>query len=104
MFHILIIQYVNVITDTADIPMTLLNMFDIEYNPKLYMGTDIFSKEHENFVYFNDYTWYDGQVYSKKEATDSEYVKKISEKVNQKIDINQKIIVSDFYKTYNKDN
>lgn len=94
---------IDTITDTADIPTTLFNMFGITYNPKLYMGTDIFSKEHEKFVYFNDYSWYDGKNYSK-EVADSEYVKKISEKVNQKININQKIIASDFYKTYRDDN
>ncbi len=93
---------IDIITDTADIPETLFNMFGIDYNPKLYMGTDIFSKQHENFVYFNDYSWYDGQNYSKN-IDESEYVKEISEKVNQKIDINQKIIASDFYKTYHED-
>ena len=93
---------IDTITDTADIPPTLFNMFGITYNPKLYMGTDIFSNEHEKFVYFNDYSWYDGKNYSKN-ATDSEYVKKISEIVNKKIDINQKIIASDFYKTYHND-
>lgn len=93
---------IDTVLDTADIPITLFNMFDISYNPKLYMGTDVFSDSHEKFVYFNDYSWYDGNIYSK-ETSDSEYVKNISKIVNQKININQKIIASDYYKYYYND-
>ena len=94
-------QDIDTIMDTADIPVTLFNMFGINYEPKLYMGTDVFSNKHEQFVYFNDYSWYDGVYYSKDDKED-DYTKKISEIVNQKININQKIIHSDFYKYYEK--
>ncbi len=90
---------IDTIMDTADIPVTLFNMFGIKYNRALYMGTDVFSKNHENFVYFNDYSWYDGKYYSKENRSD-EYTKKISKIVNQKIDINLKIIHSDYYRYY----
>ena len=90
---------IDTIIDTADIPVTLFNMFGIKYEPKLYIGTDVFSNNHEKFVYFNDYSWYDGVYYSK-ESKDDEYTKKISEIVNQKITINEKIIHSNFYKYY----
>ena len=86
--------------DTADIPVTLFNMFGIEYDPRLYMGTDVFSKYHENFVYFSDYSWYDGKNYSLT-YSDDDYSKKISESINKKIDINGKIILSDYYKYLN---
>ena len=46
-------------------------------------------------------SWYDGVYYSKDDKED-DYTKKISEIVNQKININQKIIHSDFYKYYEK--
>ena len=98
------IEATNVLSmvDTADIPVTLFNMFGIDYDPRLYMGTDVFSKNHEDFVYFTDYSWYDGKYYSKKDLKESEYAKKISTKVNNKIKINGKIISSDFYKNYKK--
>jgi phosphoglycerol transferase MdoB-like AlkP superfamily enzyme len=90
---------IDTISDTADIPVILFNMFGIEYNPKIYMGTDIFSNNHEKFVYFSDYSWYDGDYYSKN-GGESDYIKNVSSIVNKKIDINQKIISSDFYKNY----
>lgn len=94
-------ENVERILDTADIPITLFNMFGIEYNPKLYMGTDVFSNNHEEFVYFSDYSWYDGNIYSK-EVDSNKYTKEISEKVNKKIEINGKIISNDYYKTLSK--
>lgn len=90
---------IDKMTDTADIAPTLLNMFGLEYNPKLYLGTDVFSKYHENFVYFSDYSWYDGNIYSKT-ATTNDYIKEISLIVSEKININEKIISSDYYKHY----
>lgn len=94
---------IDTIMDTADIPITLFNMFGIEYDPKIYMGTDVFSKYHENFVYFSDFSWYDGVYYSKT-GDDSEYTRKVSEIVNKKVDINEKMIFSDYYKYYKKNN
>ena len=92
---------INTIVDTADIVPTLFNMFGIDYDPKIYMGTDVFSRYHENFVYFSDYSWYDGNIYSKN-AISSDYVNEISNKVNQKISINEKIVSSNYYAYYNK--
>ena len=45
---------VNTILDTADILPTLLNMLDIDYDPNNYMGTDVFSEYHDDFVWFSD--------------------------------------------------
>lgn len=92
-------QDIDIINDTADIPITLFNMFGIDYNPKLYMGTDIFSNNHEQFVYFSDNSWYDGEYYSK-DGGESDYIKEISSVVNKKIEINRKILASDFYRYY----
>ena len=66
------------------------------------MGTDIFSKYHEEFVYFNDYTWNTKNIYyTGKENYDLDYIKNISKQVNSKIQINEKMITSNFYKYYN---
>jgi phosphoglycerol transferase MdoB-like AlkP superfamily enzyme len=45
---------IDTILDTADILPTLLNMLGIEYNPMNYIGEDVFSKYHDNFVWFSD--------------------------------------------------
>jgi len=93
---------IDIYNDTADIPPTLFNMFGIDYNPNIYMGTDIFSNNHENFVYFNDYTWITKDLYyTGQKEKNTDYIKEISTKVNNKIKINEKMITSNFYKYYN---
>ena len=70
--------------DNQDMIPTLLNLFDIKYNSNMYIGTDIFSKNHDNYVYFNN----------------RKYVgnKKISvELINEKIEINDLIIKTNYY-------
>lgn len=95
-------QDIDILCSTIDIPLTILNMFDIDYNPNLYIGTDIFSNYHEQIVYFNDYTWLTNKLYYQgKENNDITYIKEISNIVNKKIKINEKMITSDFYKYYN---
>lgn len=98
-------QKIDIYCDTADIPVTLFNMFGIEYNPNIYMGTDIFSNYHDEFVYFNDYTWITKDLYYIGQNTNNiNYIKDISTKVNSKIKINEKMITSNFYKYYKETN
>lgn len=44
-------------TTIIDLLPTLLNMFDMEYDPRLYMGTDIFSEDHNSLAVFADGSW-----------------------------------------------
>lgn len=49
-------QYVDVVDsyiDTQDILPTVFNLFGIKYNNK-YIGTDVFSNNHNDYVYFSD--------------------------------------------------
>ncbi len=45
---------IDTILDTADILPTVLNMFGIKYDVNKYMGDDVFSSDHDNFVWFSD--------------------------------------------------
>ena len=93
-------QQIDIVMDTIDITPTIANMFNLSYRPSYYLGTDVFSKYHEEYVYFNDYSWYDGNIYYNGEVPneiDPKYVKKISEEVNEKININDKILSSDYF-------
>ena len=38
--------------DTADLVPTIANMFGLKYDSKYYLSTDVFSKSHDNYVYF----------------------------------------------------
>lgn len=75
---------VNNYLDTADILPTLANMFGLDYNPSVLLGTDVFSSYHENYVYFNDYSWVGTVLEDPKTIAD-------------KIEINDNIIKSNYY-------
>ncbi len=44
-------------TSVIDLLPTLLNMFNMDYDPRLYLGHDIFDKEHASRVVFADGSW-----------------------------------------------
>jgi len=91
---------VDLLVDTADILPTLFNMFDIDYNPNYYSGEDIFSNDRDNFVYFNNEVFYDGKIFYDDNFVDGnkEYIKNVLSKIENKIRINDKLIISDYFK------
>lgn len=50
-------------TSQLNILPTILNLFNIDYNPNHYIGKDVLAPEYEGIVFFSDYSWYDGNVY-----------------------------------------
>lgn len=81
---------IDTILDTADILPTLLNMLDIKYNPNTYLGTDVFSSNHDNFVWFSDGSYIASNTCSlSKEA--------ILTKVNYNIAKNKAILLTNYY-------
>lgn len=92
---------IDTIMDTADILPTLLNMLGITYNPNYYIGTDVFSDNHEEFVYFSSDSFYDGETFYDGNVIDSSKINYINEtisKIREKRDLNNKMIISDYFK------
>ncbi len=93
---------VDTIMATFDLTPTLANLFGLDYEPKYYLGTDVFSDNHENLVYFKDHSWYDGEIYYKGDNinnySNKEEIKKRSIAVNKKIEINEAILDLDYYR------
>ena len=81
---------IDIILDTADILPTLLNMLDIEYNPNNYLGEDVFSETHDNFVWFADGTY----IEDKNSKLSNEA---ILTKVNYNIAKNKSILLTNYY-------
>lgn len=54
---------INKVTSQLNILPTLLNLFGVEYNTNNYIQTDALDSDYEPIVFFNDYSWYDGNVY-----------------------------------------
>lgn len=59
------LKKVNVtdVTSQLDILPTVLNLFGINYIKDYYIGNDALDKNYEGIVFFNDYSWYDGNCY-----------------------------------------
>ena len=51
------------VTSQLNILPTTLNLFGINYNPNYYIGSDALSSNYKGFVFFSDYSWYDGNIY-----------------------------------------
>lgn len=52
------------VTSQLNILPTLLNLFGLEYHPNYYIGQDALDSSYDGFVFFSDYSWYDGNVYT----------------------------------------
>jgi len=50
-------------TSQLNILPTTLNLLGIKFNPNNYIGEDALNSKYEGIVFFDDYSWYDGNVY-----------------------------------------
>ena len=84
-------------TTMIDLLPTLLNMFDIDYNPRLYLGHDTFS-EYDDRAVFSDGSWQDAKGYynastgkfTPKEETNTYTDDELIE-INNEINVRQKM-------------
>lgn len=91
-------QEIDTLFNDIDVLPTILNLFGIEYDPRIYVGIDIFSEDHQNLIFLADYTWYDGNIYSGnyiEEATD-EYIAN-NEYMMDRLNFNRMIISNNYY-------
>lgn len=115
-YHTTLIMYnpnlrqreVDTVISSIDIVPTLYNMFGIEYDSRLLMGRDIFSKE-EHIVILSDRSWVTDKgtynsvngkfkPFDKKEKVDQEYIKRINSIVNKKVSMSALILDKNYYK------
>lgn len=79
-------------TTIIDLLPTLLNMFDLEYDPRLYLGTDIFSESHESRAVFADGSWANELGYYHAPNNKMNYVKDASKlESSELVNINKEI-------------
>lgn len=92
-------QKINKYVSDSDIFPTILNLFDIKYNPEYYGGRDIFSANHPNISFSMNYNWYDGMTYSEDpnaDKSDEKYINN-SNYVRDMIELNRMILSNDYY-------
>lgn len=56
-------QTINKVTSQLNILPTVLNLFGVNYNPNFYIGEDALDSGYSGYVFFSDYSWYNGNVY-----------------------------------------
>ncbi len=100
-------------TSYVNIVPTVANLFDLNYDPRLYVGTDILSDDYKSLVVFADGSWRNDIAYynaSKgkiKYYTDKEYsvdeIKEINEVIENKMNMSSLAIKNNYFNyLYNK--
>ena len=88
---------IDIPVDTADILPTILNMFNIEYDPNLYVGEDIFSPIRNNYIYFSEDIYYkDNKLYNINNNTGD---KEIYKKIKETIKFNNNLVKNNYLRT-----
>ena len=115
-YHTTLIMYnptlrqreINTVVSSLDILPTLYNLFGLEYDSRLLMGRDIFSKE-EHIVILSDRSWITDKgtynsvngkfkPFNKNEKVDSKYINRINSIVNKKVSMSALILDKNYYK------
>ena len=66
----------------------------VPFYDEYYIGSDIMSDEFGGFVFFSDYSWYDGENYAElgnvtnNDIADAEYINAMNDHINRLIRIN----------------
>ncbi len=78
-------------TSYINILPTIANLFDLNYDPRLYFGKDLFSPEYESRVVFADGSWKNEFAYYKAITGDIQYYKDFKYNMDEIQNINNKI-------------
>ena len=94
-------------TSYINLTPTLANLFNLDYDPRLYMGEDILSDNYESKVTFADGSWKNSEVYynatnsSLTYYTDNFYdnqkIIDINNEINAKMNMSSMIIKNNYY-------
>ncbi len=76
---------INKTNSQIDILPTVLNLFGIEYIEDYYIGNDILDSSYPGYVFFSDYSWYDGTIYVENGNSPLSTNKSYTEQMNSRI-------------------
>ena len=98
---------VNKVNSQLDILPTVLNMFGVKYIEEYYIGNDIMDKKYAGYVFFSDYSWYDGEFYvengevverKKGKKPEANYIADMNAMINQIIQKNDLTLKYDYFR------
>lgn len=100
-------EVVDKYSSFVNLTPTVANLFNLDYDPREYMGTDVFSDEYLNIVAFADGSWknseafYDARTSSIKYYTDKTYttdeIININTIVTTKMQVSEAIIRNNYF-------
>ena len=94
---------VDKVNSQIDILPTVLNLFGVKYREQYYIGNDIFDENYKGYVFFSDYSWYDGEIYVENgevtngKEVDSAYVEEMSVHINNLVQKNDSILIYNYF-------
>lgn len=97
---------VNKTASTFDILPTVANLFDLDYDPRYYIGKDVFSDE-ETIVVFTTGSWItdkaiyfsrSNEVKKLQDDIDDDYISSINSKVNNYFNVSNETLKRDYFK------
>lgn len=98
---------ISTLSDTFDILPTIANLFDLDYDPRYYFGSDIFSNE-EHLAIFNGGSWISDKGYYNavkgsfkpyvSEEVSSDYISNVTNYVKGAFDVSSKTLYEDYYR------
>lgn len=87
---------VGKVTSSVDVLPTLANLFGLDTDYRMYMGSDAFS-EDGGYVFFPDGAWFDGEIYCTTSSTGDEYQCSVNEDIALRRQVCQALLKSDYY-------
>lgn len=94
-------------TSYVNLLPTIANLTNVEYDPRLYVGTDLLSPDYESRVVFADGSWKNEKAYynastgKMKYYTEEEYepeeIKQVNIKVTTQIDMSSKAVKANYF-------
>lgn len=92
---------------------TLANLFNLDYDPRLYMGTDMFSDDYQSLTVFADGSWKNEYAYYNASKTKLKYyssftysdeqIRDINMEISQEMSMSSKIIKNNYFSYLDKE-
>ena len=101
-------QSIDKYTSYINLTPTIANLFNLNYDPRLYMGYDVLSDDYWNVVTFADGSWKNNLVYYNAGASSVKYyvedgmsideIKNINQIITNKMQMSSNIIKNNYFK------
>jgi len=97
-------ETVDKVSSQIDILPTVLNMLGIEYTEEYYIGNDVMNDDATGYVFFSDYSWYDGNIYVENgevtigKTDNADYVNQMNTLINRLVQQNDLTLKYNYFR------